>query len=143
MAKTDALAEFKLGVDLLQNGKAASAIEYFRSAVEADTRNPYYLSFLGLSVARVYRQSAAAPRLCEAALHVKPDELQFYLNLAEVYLAGSRRDEAIQILDSALKRFGSNAPLKRESSGAEKQSRKVLPFISRYRATARLRPEEA
>lgn len=143
MANMDALAEFEHGVDLLQNGKAASAIKYFRSAVEAETRNPYYLSFLGLSVARTYRQSAAAPRLCEAALHFKPDELQFYLNLAEVYLAGSRREEALQILDSALKRFGSNTQVKRERNSAEKRSGRVLPFVSRQRPAVSLHPEEA
>jgi Flp pilus assembly protein TadD len=131
MADTDAVAEFKQGVDFLQGGKPGSAIEYFRNAVEAEQRNPYYLSFLGLAVARAQKKWKPASQLCEAALRFKPDEPQFYLNLAEVYAASDRRKDAIDILESALRRFGSNAQIKRERDGLGKRSGQVLPFLTR------------
>ena len=131
MVETDAQAEFKQGVDLLRGGLPGDAIEYFRSAAESDKRNPYYLSFLGLSVARARKKVAAALELCEAALRLKHDEPEFYLNLAEVYVCADRREKAIATLDSALKRFGRNDLIKRERNRLGKRGNRVLPFLAR------------
>ncbi len=130
MAITDAAAEFNQGVDLLQNGNSAGAIEYFRNALESEKRNPYYLSFLGVAVARAQNKWAAAAQLCEAALRFKPDEPQFYLHLAEVYAAGNRRKDALKILASARKRFRTDARIKSEPRGMGKGSGQVLPFLT-------------
>jgi predicted Zn-dependent protease len=131
MGNTDAVAEFKRGVDLLRNGYTANAFECFRSAAEAEQENPYYLSFLGLSVARAHKKWAAALQLCEAALRLKRDEPQLYLNLAEVYVSASQREEAIEVLDMALTRFGYNPRIKRERNNLGRRGNRVLPFLSR------------
>jgi Flp pilus assembly protein TadD len=123
--------EFKQGVDLLQNGFPGEAMERFRYAAEVEKRNPYYLSFLGLSVARALKNWDAAKDLCEAALRLKRDEPQFYLNLAEVYVSADQREEAIAILDSALSRFATNVRIKRVRNKLGKRGSKVLPFLSR------------
>src|SRR6202140_1485649 len=98
MAEDSALSEFKQGINLLRDGHSAEAVEYLRHAAELEQQNPYYLSFLGVSVARAQRKWAAAVELCKAALRLRRNEAQLYLNLAEVYVSAGRRDDAIEIL---------------------------------------------
>jgi Flp pilus assembly protein TadD len=96
MAETSALADFKQGIKFLRNGHSADAVEYLRNAAEVEQQNPYYLSFLGVSVARAQRQWAPAMKFCETALSLKRNEVQLYLNLAEVYMSAGRRDDALR-----------------------------------------------
>src|ERR1700722_3413850 len=102
MANDYALTEFKLGIKLLRNGHAAEALEHLRHAAELEQLNPYYLSFLGVAVARPQRKWPAAVKFCETALSSKRSEAQLYLNLAEVYVSAGRRDDAIAVLDRGL-----------------------------------------
>src|ERR1700674_1272163 len=97
MADNSALADFKHGIKLLRNGNSAEALEYLRHAAELKQQNPLYLSFLGVSIARAQRKWGAAVELCEAALRLRRNEAQLYLNLAEVYVSAGRRDDAIGI----------------------------------------------
>jgi Flp pilus assembly protein TadD len=131
MAETDAVAEFKRGVELLRDGNAGKAVECFRSAAEAEERNPYYLSFLGLAVARAQRKWGPALELCQAALRLRPIESQFHLNLAEVYLAAGRREEAVEVLDSAVKYFQRDARVNTQRGKLGKRVSPVLPFLDR------------
>ena len=131
VAGIDAVAEFKEGVDLLKNGYPQKALVHFRRAAEFERRNPYYLSFLGLSIARAERKWAEALELCEIAIHLKRNEAQFYLNLAEVYAAAGRRENALDTLDLALERFGQDVRLKRARTKVEKRRSPVLPFLNR------------
>ena len=66
---------------------------------------PYYLSFLGLSIARAERKWDQASELCEIAVQLKRQEAQFRLNLAEVYQLAGRSTRAIDTLDAALELF--------------------------------------
>ena len=84
-SKPSPVADFKEGVDLLKNGYAQAALGPLRRAFECEKRNPYYLSFLGLSIARAERKWDQASELCEIAVQLKRSESQFHLNLAEVY----------------------------------------------------------
>jgi Flp pilus assembly protein TadD len=131
MAETDAVAEFKRGVELLRDGNAGKAVDYFRSAAESEERNPYYLSFLGLAVARAQRKWAPALELCQAALRLKANESQFYLNLAEVYLAAGRREDAVEVLDSAVKYFRRDTRVNLQRGKLGNRGNPVLPFLDR------------
>jgi predicted Zn-dependent protease len=131
MANADAAADFKQGVDFLQSGNPDAAITYLRNAVAADLRNPYYLSFLGLAVGRAQKRWPAAWELCEAAHRMNPNEPQFYLNLAEVYASGNRRKDAHDLLELAVKRFGPDADIARETHRLRKRNGQVLPFVAR------------
>jgi Flp pilus assembly protein TadD len=131
MAETDAVAEFKRGVELLRDGSPGKAVEYFRSAAESEQRNPYYLSFLGLAVARAQKKWAPAVELCQAALRLKANEAQFYLNLAEVYLAAGQREDAVEVLDSAVKYFRRDSRVNLQRNKLGKRGNPVLPFLDR------------
>src|SRR5580692_8102105 len=108
MATNPALAEFKQGISLLRSGHSAEAVEYMRRAAELKQQEPYYLSFLGVSIARAQRKWAAAADLCETALTLKRNEVQLYLNLAEVYMSAGRREDAIETLDTGLRCCGAD-----------------------------------
>src|SRR2546430_14131120 len=93
-AELDAMAEFREGVKLLRNEYPQQAMVRLRRAFEGDKHNPYYLSFLGLSIARAQQMWEQAAELCELAVQLKPAEIQFHLNVGEVYaLAGGRGED--------------------------------------------------
>jgi Flp pilus assembly protein TadD len=131
MAEDSAIAEFKQGVKLLQKGQVNEAFEFLHHAVELDQKNPYYLSFLGVSLARSQRKWAAAVELCEKALSLRRNEAQLYLNLAEVYVAADRRDEAVEVLDRGLIYFSADARIRRARANLGRRGSPVLPFLER------------
>jgi Flp pilus assembly protein TadD len=131
MAEHSALDEFKQGVKLLRNGQSAEALEYLRHAAELNQQNPYYLSFLGVSVARAQRKWAPAVQLCETALSLRRNEVQLYLNLAEVYVAAGRRDDAVAVLDRGLLYSRLDVRVKRARAQLGKRNSPVLPFLER------------
>jgi tetratricopeptide (TPR) repeat protein len=131
MVDIDALTEFKHGVALLKNGHAKLAMERLRRAVESDRQNPLYLSFLGLSIARAERKWDQASELCEIAVQLEREQVQLYLNLAEVYASAGRRAKALDTLDAALELFGEDDRLRRARGGVERRRSSVLPFLRR------------
>jgi Flp pilus assembly protein TadD len=131
MAETAALTEFKLGVQLLRDGKSQEALEHFRKASELENNNPHYASFAGLALARAERKWAEALKLCEAAVSLKRNEVQLYLNLAEVYVLAGRRDDAIRVLDRAAASFGRHAGLRRARLRLGSRRSPTLSFLSR------------
>jgi Flp pilus assembly protein TadD len=131
MAEDSALAEFKQGFILLRNGHSAEALEYLRHAAELEQQNPYYLSFLGVAVARAQRKWSAAVKFCETALNSRRSEAQLYLNLAEVYVSAGRRDEAVAVLDRGLIYFRADARIRRARANLGRRCSPVMPFLER------------
>ena len=127
----DSLAEFKEGVKLLKDDYPQKALVKLQSAFESDKHNPFYLSFLGVSIARAQQNWAQATELCEKAVELNPKEIQFHLNLAEVCALAGRREMALHKLDYALGIFDDDPRLKRARSKVEKRRSSVLPFLRR------------
>jgi Flp pilus assembly protein TadD len=126
-----ALAEFKQGIHLLRDGHSADAVEYMRRACELKQQEPYYLSFLGLSIARAQRKWGAAATLCETAVGLRRNDVQLYLNLAEVYMSAGRREDAIEILDTGLRCCVPDARMRELRAGLGRRSSPVLTFLAR------------
>jgi tetratricopeptide (TPR) repeat protein len=131
ISPSDAIADFKEGVALMKNGYPQRALPRLRNAFEFEQRNPYYLSFLGLCIARAERKWDRACELCEIAVQLKRSEVQFHLNLAEAYQLAGRRSRAIDALDAALELFNDDQRLKRARGRIEKRSAPVLSFLDR------------
>src|SRR5579872_1364010 len=127
----DPVAYFKEGLTLLRNGYPQRAVVRLRRAFECEKNNPYYLSFLGLSIARAERNWSQASELCEIAVQLRRKEAQFHLNLAEVYQLAGRRTQAIDTLEAALELFSNDERLKRARGRVEKRRSPVLPFLAR------------
>lgn len=127
----DPMDEFRGGVELLKNEYPQKALVKLRRAFDSDKHNAYYSSFLGLAIARAQRNWDRASELCEIAVQLKPKEIQFYLNLAEVYAFAGRREKALDKLDHALELFGEDARLKQARSKVENRRAPLLPFFGR------------
>lgn len=131
MTESIALTEFKHGVRLLRDALPHNALAHFRKAVELDQHNPYYISFVGVSLARAQRKWEPALKLCELALSMKHNEAQLYLNLAEVYTSSGRREEALITLDRALASLGPNARIQEARLKLGRRRSPALPFLDR------------
>src|SRR3984893_59667 len=103
MPQTEASWEFKTGLNLCRDNHAEKALPYMRRAVDLDRNNPYYMSYLGVVLARSERKWGEAERLCDSAVRMKRNQAQLYLNLADVYKTAGRRDEAVEALQAGLK----------------------------------------
>ena len=131
MADNVALAEFKQGVRMLRDGHPSNALVHFREAAELEKNNPYYMSFVGVSLARAEMKWTPALKLCETALGMKRNEAQLYLNLAEVYMSAGRREEALITLDRAMASLGRDPRIRRARSRLGSRRAPVLPFLDR------------
>jgi len=127
----NAMDEFRKGVELLKNEYPQKALVKLWRAFESDKRNAYYSSFLGLALARAQRKWDEASELCEIAVQLKPKEIQFHLNLGEVYALAGRREKALGQLDDALQLFGKDARLVQARSKVLNRRRPILPFFGR------------
>ncbi len=68
--------------------------------------------------------------MCEVAIKLKNREIQFYLNLAEVFTLSKRRERAFDTLDAALEIFGEDNRLRQAPGRLEKRS---SPYCFFYR----------
>jgi tetratricopeptide (TPR) repeat protein len=125
------MLEFREGVELLKNEYPEKALVKLRRAFESDKRNPYYISFLGLTIARAEQNWEQALDLCETAVKLKSTEIKFHLNLIEVYALAGWREKALRKLDNASKLFGNDARLKRFRAKVMQRRAPVLPFLGR------------
>jgi tetratricopeptide (TPR) repeat protein len=130
-AEPEHMIEFREGVELLKNEYPEKALVKLRRAFESDKHNPYYISFLGLSIARAEQKFDQASELCETAVKLKRTEIQFHLNLVAVYALAGLRDKALHKLDGALRVFGDDARLRRARNKVVTRQAPVLPFLER------------
>ena len=75
MMDTEAFREFKQGLTFLRDNYAGKALPHMKRAVELEKNNPYYMSYLGVVLARSEKkwggfsrstQTIAERRLCGA-----------------------------------------------------------------------------
>jgi len=103
MMDTEAFREFKTGLSLLRDNYSTRALEHIQRAAELEKNNPYYMSYLGVALARTEKKWAEAERMCDTAVRLKRNQAQLYLNLAEVYMAAGRREDAREALLAGMK----------------------------------------
>ena len=131
MTETEAFREFKTGLNLLRDNHAEKALPYMRRAVDLDRNNPYYMSYLGVVLARSERKWGEAERLCDSAVRMKRNQAQLYLNFAEVYSTAGRPDEALEVLEAGLKYARRDIRLTIAKNKLTPRRMPVLTFLSR------------
>src|SRR6201998_2526761 len=127
----DRMVDFKEAVELLKNEYPEKALVKLRRAFESDKHNPYYISFLGLAIARAEQKWNQALELCETAVQLKPKEIQFHLNLGEVCALAGERERTLDTLDHALRLCGNDERLKRARKKADSRRAPLLAFLGR------------
>ncbi len=131
MLETEAFREFKQGLTLLRDDYAEKALPHMRRAVELDKNNPYYMSYLGVILARSENKWAEAEQLCDSAVRMKRSQAQLYLNLAEVYATAGRREDAVEALQSGLKFARRDVRLSLALNRLTARRQPVFSFLSR------------
>jgi Flp pilus assembly protein TadD len=131
MLDTEAFREFKQGLTLLRDNYAVRALPHMRRAMDLDKNNPYYMSYLGVVLARSEQRWGEAETLCDAAVRMKRNQAQLYLNLAEVYATAGRRDDAVEALQAGLKYARRDVRLTIAMNRLTSRRSPVLSFLSR------------
>ncbi len=98
MSDPESVKEFKDGLSLLRSEYAALALPHMRRALELDTKNPFYASYLGLTLAAAQGKWKEAEELCRAAVHMMRTQAEMYINLSEVYRLAGRNEDAVNTL---------------------------------------------
>src|SRR5215469_3987721 len=131
MTETEAFKEFKQGLALLRDNFAEKALPHMEKAARLEKNNPYYMSYLGVVLARSEQRWGEAERLCDAAVRMKRNQAQLYLNLAEVYATAGRRDDAVEALQAGLKYARRDVRLTIAMNRLTSRRPPVFSFLSR------------
>jgi Flp pilus assembly protein TadD len=131
MTETEAFKEFKQGLALLRDNFADRALPHMQRAVQLEKSNPYYMSYLGVVLARSEEKWAEAEKLCDSAVRLKRNQAQLYLNLAEVYATAGRRDDAVETLQAGLKYARRDVRLNLAINRLVQRRSPVFSFLSR------------
>jgi predicted Zn-dependent protease len=131
MLDTEAFAEFRKALGSLRDGHPRLALPHIQRASQLEEQNPFYKSYLGVTLARAERKWAEAEDLCDNALRVKRDQPQLYLNLAEVYVAAGRRQDAVETLLMGARYAQRDARIHRMLSQLSNRRAPVLRFLHR------------
>ena len=131
MIDTEAFAEFRKALGYLRDDYSEKALAHIRRASELEEENPFYRSYLGLTLARAHQKWDEAEELCNAALKGKRDQPQLYLNLAEVYVSAGRKQDAVETLLMATKYAQRDGRIYRMLNQLSSRRQPVLPFLHR------------
>src|SRR3984957_8092040 len=131
MMDTDAFREFKTGLTLLRDNYAERALPHMKRAAELDRNNPYYMSYLGVVLARSEKKWGEAETLCDSAVRMKRNQAQLYLNLAEVYSTAGRAEGAVEALQAGLKFARRDVRLTIAMNRLVERRPPVLTFLTR------------
>jgi len=131
MTETEAFKEFKQGLALLRDNFADKALPHMEKAAKLEKNNPYYMSYLGVVMARSEQKWAEAEKLCDSAVRMKRNQAQLYLNLAEVYAEAGRRDDAVETLQAGLKFARRDVRLNLALNRLAQRRAPVFTFLSR------------
>ena len=119
------------GIALLNDGKTEEAISCFETMVAEEYSPPLAMSCLGLAMARAGKDLASAEQYSIKAIEKKPYTGEYYRSLAEVYLIGGKRKEAIECIDRGLKYDSDNKGLFEEMKKYGIRRKPALPFLPR------------
>ena len=131
MIHLEAFQEFRTGLAYLRGGDAHKALPCLRSALEQDPDNPFYISYVGVAIAAAEQKWAEAEKLCHSAMRMNRRHAQLYLNLAEVYVAADRKQDAADILARGLHYAPHDLRLKMALDHLTMRRASVLPFLPR------------
>ncbi len=131
MSETEAMREFKEGMDLLRNAYALKALPHFCKAFELDRQNPFYRSYMGLALGKATGKWDEAEDVCQAAVRMKRTQPELYLNLAQVYCLAGRKEDAVETLETGLKLTRQDARLSAALQKLGLRRAAVVPFLAR------------
>jgi tetratricopeptide (TPR) repeat protein len=127
----EAEKEFKEGLMQYEAGYYARGLTHIQKAAELDAQNPTYLSYTALLVALAHKNYEAAEQLGHAALRMKRNDAQLYLNLAEIYIKAGSKADAVEALEVGLTYTKQDVRLRRALRKLGIRRPPVIPFLER------------
>jgi len=137
MIQIEAFQEFRAGLTFLRCGDAQKALPHLRSALCQEPDNPFYISYVGVALAAAEQKWAEAEKLCRSAMRKGRRQAQLYLNLAEVYVAADRKQDAADTLARGLRSAPHDVRLKSALERLAMRRPSVLLFLPRQHAINR------
>ncbi len=102
----------------------------FERAHRRDPRDPIYMSWYGLTLVMVERNSNLGVSLLDQALRGGPSP-ELLLNSARAHLALNQRERAVRAISRGLELFPDDPRLAAAKAALGWRARPVLPFLSR------------
>ena len=137
MIQVEAFQEFRAGLTFLRGGDANKAMPHLKCALEEEPANPFYISYMGVAIAATEQKWAEAEELCRSAIRMSRRQAQLYMNLAEVYVAADRKEDAADTLVRGLRYAPHDQRLKIALNRLAIRRPPVLRFLPRTHAVNR------
>lgn len=126
-----ALAVFEEGRAAFQAMKLEAAHAAFGRAFQRGSRDPRLMSWYGVTLVLVEKNSNLGVQLCDQALRVAGSDPELLLNLARVHLALNQRDRVVQVVGRGLDLWPDDPGLQAARAALGNRQDPVLPFLSR------------
>lgn len=91
------------GLQKLESGPLAEAVEHFRAAVHFVPNDARYHHALGIALSRNPPSAREAAEALETAVRLAPGEVAYHLDLAELFLRQGMKIRARRVAEAALK----------------------------------------
>lgn len=128
---------FQRGYRLYKRGNLGLALKNFQKAVDCNQaqynlreKDPLFLSFYGVALARVKGDTLTGRRLCETALHTGQSYPEVFLNLGRVYEEMKKYERAAETYRRGYRMHRDNLELL-ESLQRVSPRESVIPFLDR------------
>ncbi len=109
----------------------AAAHQAFERAHRKDPREPRFMSWYGVTLVLVEKNSVLGVELCDQALRLVGPDPELLLNLARVHLALNQRERAVKAVLRGLELFPGDARLVAARDGIGIRRPPVISFLSR------------
>jgi tetratricopeptide (TPR) repeat protein len=130
-ADATAVAAYEEGVAAFGRRDLPAAHLAFERAHRRDSRDPRFMSWYGVTLVLVEKNSNLGQVLCEQALRLGGPEPELLLNVARVHLALNQRERAVRAIQRGLELCPQDARLAAARDALGTRSAPVLPFLSR------------
>jgi hypothetical protein len=127
----EASAAVDEGMRLFCGGDLAGAHAAFERAHRRSPRDPRAMSWFGVTLVLVEKNSNLGVLYCDQAVRLSSPEPDLALNQARVALALGQRDRAVRAIARGLDRTPGDPGLEAAQSALGRRSRPVLPFLTR------------
>ncbi len=125
------LAAFEEGRAAFQALSLEEAHAAFGRAFQRDSRDPRLMSWYGVTLVLVEKNSNLGVQLCDQALRVAGNDPELLLNLARVHLALNQRGRVVQVVGRALELWPDDPRLQAARAALGNRQDAVLTFLSR------------
>jgi len=127
----EALAAYDEGRAAFAARDLTGAHQAFERAHRRDPRDPRYMSWYGVTLVLVEKNSSLGVVLCEQALRTAGPDPELLLNQARVHLSLNARERAVRAILRGLELFPKDPRLAVARDAIGIRSPPVIPFLSR------------